>query len=384
MTKKNKIFIIAYGFILCSLFIIDKALFRNIRMDLNYVSCGSATGIPAPVPKITTIGYTILIVGTPLALIVFSIVTLVKATVSASADEISKARGKLVKKIIISILVFVTAALVQFVINRVANNSNDKNSVSKCLKCFLYYNSTDCPESSTGNNIYRGTNKRTNSNSSIGTEASSSSNKKSNSNKNSKNRASVEHSILVGDSRVDGVCQFTDSYHNVSAKCRDMWGVALGGSGNKWFREEAIPLINAKLSDYTKYNIVFFMGLGNLGYLEEGQAETTASGYMDLMVDLAKGGSSKVKGDWEKHHIIIVSLTDLGAERVSTGGHYDRKAIAEFNKVMKRKVDEANLDNMEYCDIASLDVKNDTVDNIHYTSAGYDKIYNEIVNKCIK
>ena len=377
MLKKHKFLMILYVVVLCTLFMYDKQLFSNITLDLKYVSCGSATGIPAPVPKITTIGYTILIVGTPLALIVFSIVTLIKAMVSASPDEISKARGKLIKKIIIAILVFVTAALVQFVVNRVANNSNDKNSVSKCLKCFLYYNSTDCPESSTGNEIYKGTQKRTNDNSSIGTESDSNSKKKSN-NKNSKNRASVEHSILVGDSRVDGVCQFTDSYHNVSAKCRDMWGVALGGSGNKWFTEEAIPLINAKLSDHTKYNIVFFMGLGNLGYLEEGQAEITAERYMVPMKDAINNGT------WGKHHVIVVSLTDLGADRVSTGGHYDRKAIKEFNKIMKQKVEDAKLDNMEYCDISNLAVGDKTVDNIHYTSEGYNLIYNEIVNKCIK
>ena len=376
MLKKYKFLMIIYVAALCTLFIYDKQLFSNIKMDLNYVSCGSATGIPAPVPKITTIGYTILTVGTPLVLIVFSIVTLVKAILSASADEISKARGKLIKKIIISILVFVTAALVQFAINRFATNSKDKNSISKCLKCFLYYNSTDCPESSTGNEIYKGTNKRTNDNSSIGTESDSNSNKKSN--KNSKNRASVEHSIIVGDSRVDGVCQFTDSYHNVSAKCRDMWGVALGGSGNKWFTEEAIPLINAKLSDHTKYNIVFFMGLGNLGYLEEGQAEITAERYMVPMKDAINNGT------WGKHHVIVVSLTDLGADRVSTGGHYERAAIKEFNKVMKQKVEAANLDNMEYCDISDLAVGDKTVDNIHYTTEGYNMVYNEIVNKCIK
>ena len=89
-------------------------------------------------------------------------------------------------------------------------------------------------------------------------------------------------------------------------------------------------------------------------------------------------------GTWGKHHVIVVSLTDLGADRVSTGGHYDRKAIKEFNKIMKQKVEDAKLDNMEYCDISNLAVGDKTVDNIHYTSEGYNLIYNEIVNKCIK
>lgn len=51
---------------------------------------------------------------------------------------------------------------------------------------------------------------------------------------------------------------------------------------------------------------------------------------------------------------------------------------------MKQKVSDAKLDNMEYCDISDLDVKNDTKDNIHYTQTGDNKVYNEIVTKCLK
>lgn len=156
--------------------------------DLSYISCGSTTGIPSALPKITTIGYTLLMVGTPLALIIFSIITLIKANVSSSADEISKARGKIIRKIILAILIFVTAALVKFVISKVTSNSNDKNSVSKCINCFLNYNSNDCPESSTGNEVYSGIRKSTNENNSIGTEYDS--NKKSNKKNSSNKKAS--------------------------------------------------------------------------------------------------------------------------------------------------------------------------------------------------
>lgn len=376
MTKKYKLIIIIYIVILCSIFMFNKGLLKNINMDLSYVSCGSATGIPSPIPKVTTIGYTLLMVGTPLALIIFAIITLVKANVSSSADEISKARGKLIKKIIIAILIFVTAALVQFVITKVASNSNDKNSISKCLKCFLNFNSTDCPESSTGNDVKKGTYRKSNESNSVGTE--SNSNKK-----NNKNKSSLENSIIVGDSRVDSICNVPLSKWDttLSVECRDMWGVVHGGKGHVWFKDEAVPLINKKLAENTskKYNIVFFMGLGNLGLREDKQADYTASIYMKAMLNEIENGT------WDKHHVIVVSLTDIGQEVVTAGGaSFDRVAIAEFNKVMKQKVDDANLDNMEYCDISKLDVKNDTKDNIHYTSAGDDKIYNEIVSKCIK
>ena len=259
-----------------------------------------------------------LLVGTPLVLIAFSIVTLVKAIVSANADEISKARGKLIKKIIISILIFVTAALVQFVINRVASNANDKSSISKCLKCFLFYKADYCPESSTGNEIYRGTQKRSDSNSSIGTEASSNSNNKSNIG-NSKDRASVENSILVGDSRVDSVCSVPLSVWDTdySGVCtnRNMLVVAHGGKGHDWFQKTAVPLVNNLLSKNSskKYNIVFFMGLGNLGLKSDKEANNTASIYMNAMLDAIKNGS------WGKNYVIVVSLTDIGKDKVYAG-----------------------------------------------------------------
>ena len=54
------------------------------KRDTQYVSCGSATGIPAPVPKLTSALYTLLIIATPIALVILSIGALVKDITAGS------------------------------------------------------------------------------------------------------------------------------------------------------------------------------------------------------------------------------------------------------------------------------------------------------------
>lgn len=122
---------------------------------LDYVACGDATGIPKPIPMFTTIVYTLLIVGVPLALIISSIITLIKAITSGNADNVVKAKNKLLKKIIIAAVVYLTAGLVKFIIGKVSSTEQDKSTVGDCLNCFLYYNG--CTESESGNHTEQGT-----------------------------------------------------------------------------------------------------------------------------------------------------------------------------------------------------------------------------------
>lgn len=112
--------------------------------DTYYVACGDATGIPGPVPELTSIAYTLLIIATPIILIIFSIVALVKAIVAGSQDDILKARKKLVRKFLATALVFFVAGIVQFIVTKAASAS-EKSTISTCLSCFLY--NSNCVES---------------------------------------------------------------------------------------------------------------------------------------------------------------------------------------------------------------------------------------------
>ncbi len=160
MKNKYKIFMYIY-FAIVSIIVLTTDSLSKAGTILEYVGCGSAEGIPKPVPQLTTIGYTLLIVGTPLILIIFSIVAMIKAISAGKPDEIMKARGKLIKKFIAAAIIFLTATIVQFVITRFATTVTDENDVIDCMNCFLFYNRESCHPSETGNGVTDKTTKPT-------------------------------------------------------------------------------------------------------------------------------------------------------------------------------------------------------------------------------
>ena len=120
------------------------------RKNLEYVACGESGGIPAPVPQLTSALYTILIIATPISLVIFSIVALVKALTSGSQDDIKKAQSKVIKKFIAAALVFFIAGMVQFVITKAADAS-EKTSIVSCIDCLLYHE--NCTPSDSENDV---------------------------------------------------------------------------------------------------------------------------------------------------------------------------------------------------------------------------------------
>jgi hypothetical protein len=151
MSKKKRIF----SFILLFIFLSLNKIDVFAKEELNYVKCGTARGIPKPVPQLTTIAYNFLIIGTPIILVAFSVVTLIKAIASTKEEEITKAKGKLVKKLIITAIIFLTSFVVQFAVNRVSQSATDKDTFAKCTSCFLYYSTRNCPvdEKGSGNDV---------------------------------------------------------------------------------------------------------------------------------------------------------------------------------------------------------------------------------------
>ena len=121
--------------------------------NLEYVACGNAEGIPAPVPQLISICYTLLVVATPIILIIFSIVALVKAITGGKADAIQKAKDKVIKKFISAALVFFVASIVQFVVSRASTTDGDKNSAVDCINCMLY--NDGCAPSTAGDDAYQ-------------------------------------------------------------------------------------------------------------------------------------------------------------------------------------------------------------------------------------
>lgn len=371
MKLKYKILFTIYILFLICIWIVNKGIFNNIITDLNYVSCGSATGIPKPAPQLVTIAFTLLIVGAPIVLIAFSIITLIKAILAGNAEDVSKSRTKLIKKIIVTLLVYVSAALVQFVINKVASNTSDKESISKCLRCFLYYSDTNCPASSTGNDIKKESYKRTNENNSIGIEAQARREK-------SKKKSSSDDVILVGDSRTVQMCGFGADKDNGDT-CKDFFAVAHGGKGADWFRDVLAPSVTKKLKENPSktYDILILMGANDVSCSRYGSAVPTTTGIYKNEV------SKLAKGDWKKHNVIFVMLP-CGDESMAAqhGMCINQSYIDQFNNEMKNYIKDANIDNLDFCTIK--DVPRDYLyDGVHYSAKGSEFYYDQIKETCV-
>lgn len=113
----------------------DKTGYCNVD-DLQYVFCGDAYDIPRQAPKIISFGINFMKIVTPIILIFVGTITLIKAITASKEDEIKKATSSLIKKLISAALVFFVTSIVQFVILKVAEDS-DKNGITSCLSCFL-------------------------------------------------------------------------------------------------------------------------------------------------------------------------------------------------------------------------------------------------------
>ena len=383
--KKYIKYLLCLYLIIMGIVIFTSKDLRMVTTDLSYVKCGSATGIPKPLPQLTTIIYTILVVAVPIVLVASSIFTMVRAMGNGDAEEIKKAKLKLVKKFIAAAIIILLAVIVRFTIGRVSTNPEDQSTFQSCLKCFLSYAEVEgvCEPSDTGNDVHRGFYTSEPDSVPINDTSSNRSNFASryNSNPNSTpgdNGNLGSKSILVGDSRTVGLCKFNGGDQDYSAACRDIYGVAHGGKGIYWTRKEGLALVNAKLqSDAgTRYNILVWMGVNDVGN-KEAYVQGVLPLYMDFFTQAANG-------DWKNHNIIVVAVTDIGTEETAPPYPTSRTAIKSFNTQLKSKVQSAGLSNLHYCDISSVDVKNDAwTDNVHYKESGNDKIYAAIQSTCL-
>ncbi len=117
----------------------EKSGYCNVD-NLQYVMCGDAHDIPERLPSLTSFVIYLLKIATPIILIIVSIITLVKAIMSSKEDEIKKAQNSLVRKIVAAVIIFFVISIVQFVISKVADDS-EQTSLSACMDCFL---NNDC------------------------------------------------------------------------------------------------------------------------------------------------------------------------------------------------------------------------------------------------
>lgn len=111
----------------------------NLIQVLENVSCSGASvivdeSLPATVSAIINI----LKIAIPILVIIFGLIDLGKAVMSAKEDDIKKNQGLLIKRVIVAVLVFFVVAVVQFVVGVVSGG--DKENVIDCIDCFVNNN----------------------------------------------------------------------------------------------------------------------------------------------------------------------------------------------------------------------------------------------------
>lgn len=107
---------------------------------LDNVSCaGNTIKVDSSLPSAVSAIINILKIAIPILVILFGLIDLGKAVMSAKEDDIKKNQGLLIKRVIVAVLVFFVVAIVQFVVEVVAGGN--KENIIDCIDCFI---NNDC------------------------------------------------------------------------------------------------------------------------------------------------------------------------------------------------------------------------------------------------
>lgn len=102
---------------------------------LENITCGGGTiTIDEIVPSIVSSLVTIIKIIIPIFLIVFGMLDMGRAVMSNDEKVMKEAQGKLIKRVVYAIIVFLIVALVQFVIGVI---NVDEDNITDCIDCFI-------------------------------------------------------------------------------------------------------------------------------------------------------------------------------------------------------------------------------------------------------
>lgn len=93
-------------------------------------------GIPGDLVAIIHYIYLAIQVLVPVILVIFGMIELTKAIMAQKEDEIKKAQGSFIKKLIVAVIVFLTFSIVRLVFN-FANSGKDNSSVWNCANSII-------------------------------------------------------------------------------------------------------------------------------------------------------------------------------------------------------------------------------------------------------
>lgn len=133
---KNKIKFIAIALILSLMKIGSVSAYKNMATGTKSCGDGLITNIPSTIIRIIHILYIALQIIVPILLVIFGSIDLIKAVTAGKEDDIKKAQGVFIKRLIAGALVFFVLAIVKLTVN-IAGDEDKSSKIVSCVNCFL-------------------------------------------------------------------------------------------------------------------------------------------------------------------------------------------------------------------------------------------------------
>lgn len=280
----------------------------------------------------------------PIALIILGMVDFTKAL--ASNDDKANKKNIILffKRVLNAVLIFAVPWIVEFVIVTLGDLAKGVNF-------------TDCLQNANADKIAEldaivaeqdKNNHSNNSNSNNSNDSNSGSNNK-------------DYTILVGDSRVVGMCNYVKVNSNTDCSIAEVSKEA------SWFKNTAYSKIKEKLSSNPNSYVVIYMGTNDLGTIDD-----STSIYAEY--------ENKLANEYPNAKVVVVSVTPIIDGKVKNYKDIVNDASAvKFNNTLSTKLNS----NVLYCDIHDKKLGYSAKDGIHYNKNTYKKIYNSIL-ECLK
>lgn len=105
-----------------------------------YVTCGSIKNLPYKVLQLSNTVVNIMQIAVPIILIIMGTIDFVKAVSSQKEDDIKKAQGLFIKRLVMGALVFFIFVIVKLLISAIGGNND---GIWGCVECFIN-NASNC------------------------------------------------------------------------------------------------------------------------------------------------------------------------------------------------------------------------------------------------
>ena len=105
-----------------------------VAAKAKYVDCGKVKHLPYKVIQLSNTIINILQIAVPIILIIMGSVDFVKAISSQKEDDVKKAQGMFIKRLVMGALVFFIFVIVKLIISIIGGNTD---GVWKCVECFV-------------------------------------------------------------------------------------------------------------------------------------------------------------------------------------------------------------------------------------------------------